>query len=80
MKELLSNHFLTVTLEDKSGKKIDVDLPLELFEGRINELVESEIDCNDEVSDKESNKPVALKLTGGIGREVLINTKEGVVV
>jgi hypothetical protein len=78
MKELLLNHFLSVTLKDKSGNKINIDLPLELFEDRINELVEGEIDCNDEISDKDSNKPIALTLIGGIGREVLINTKEGI--
>lgn len=73
MKDLLLNHFLSVTLEEKSGKKIEVDLPLALFEDRINELVESEIDSNSEISDEDS-KPVSLRLTGGIGRDVLINT------
>lgn len=80
MRELLSNHFLSVTLKDKNGKKIEVDLPLDLFEDRINELLEGEIDSNDEISDKDNIKPVALTLTGGLGRDVLINTKEALTI
>ena len=76
MQKLLLNHFLSVTLQDKNGKKTNIDLPLELFEDRINELIDGEIDCNEKLSDQDEYNPVALKLTGGIGREVLINTKE----
>jgi len=80
MRELLSNHFLSVTLKDENGKKIDIDLPLNLFEERINELIEDEIDNNDLISDTVDIKPVSLTLTGGIGRDVLINTKEALLI